>query len=262
MNSAGASGLWSPRRWQGVITLIFIGQLTVISWLGQRTPFHSRPVAPGPAIRLVGAGSAELLALADPTLFALPHLHGFSGPAWLNMAPPSFQPFVWTEPPRWLTLPVEQLGAAFHQFMTTNGFKPLGMSGHPEPELLLPELAARPSFPTQSMVRVTGQLAGRPLLTPLNLPSWTNEFILSNTVIKVIVDALGQTLVAPDKSSGYKRADQDALDHARAARFQPLPGASTDTWDAHPLGGLSFGELVFEWHTVPPVGTNAAPEKP
>ena len=264
MNSAGASGSWSRRHWYGVIILIFIGQLIFIFWLGQRTPFSRRWVAPGPAIRLAGPGSAQLLSLTDPTLFALPHVHGFSGPAWLNVAPLSFQPFLWTEPPRWLSLPVEQLGAAFHQFIATNEFKSLGMSGHAEPELLLPELPTQENFPTQSLLLVRGRLASRALLSPMDLPSWTNEFILSNTVIKVIVDALGQTLVAPDykTSSGYKRADQEALDRARAARFEPLPGASKDSWAAHPLEGLAFGELVFEWYTFPPVGTNATTEKP
>lgn len=77
MNSAGASGSWSRQHWYGVIILIFIGQLIFIFWLGQRTPFSRRWVAPGPAIRLAGPGSAELLSLTDPTLFALPHVHGF-----------------------------------------------------------------------------------------------------------------------------------------------------------------------------------------
>ncbi len=260
MNAAAASLLWSQRHWLGVISLIFIGQLTVIFWLGQRFPFPPNPAAPGPTIRLAGEGSAELLALTDPTLFALPHLHGFSGPAWLNLPPLSFQPFVWSEPPRWLTLPVEELGAAFHQFIATNQFKPLGTAG-PEPEFLLPELASQEAFPTQSLVRVRGQLASRNLLTPLNLPSYTNEFLLSNTVIRIVVDALGQTLVAPEKSSGYKPADQYALLQARSVRFEPLPGTSKKTWAAHPLDNLRFGELVFQWHTLPRIGTNAAPEK-
>jgi hypothetical protein len=247
-----------------VIALIFIGQLTVIFWLGQRIPFHPRRRPPGPTIRMAGTASGELLALTDPTLFALPHVHGFSGPAWLNIASPSFQPFVWAEPPRWLTLPVEQLGATLQQVIATNQFKPAEITGQPQPELLMPELASEQRLAEQSLLRVTGQLASRRLLTPLNLPAWTNSFVLSNTLIQVVVNALGEPFpVGPGReTSGDKRADQFALSWAKAARFAPLPGATQDTCARHPLADLTFGELFFQWHTLPLMETNGAAPKP
>ena len=50
---------------------------------------------------------------------------------------------------------------------------------------------------------------------------------------------------------GLKEADDYAVREAASAHFAPLTG------DAHLLGtdGLVWGELTFEWHTLP--ATNA-----
>src|SRR5207245_8560915 len=71
--------VWSARRWVGAVLLVFVLQLGAIFWLIDRTPVRVRQAASGPRLRLAGPGSAELLALEDPTLFALPHRLGFSG---------------------------------------------------------------------------------------------------------------------------------------------------------------------------------------
>ena len=70
----------------------------------------------------LAAGSSEWLMLNDPTLFALPSIEGFAGPAWVEPPPLIVHRKEWTEPPRMLQLPVAELGAIFSQFMETNRF--------------------------------------------------------------------------------------------------------------------------------------------
>src|SRR5215471_1898883 len=89
---------WSRRRWVLLLALVFAGQLASIYLLSNRSQVHARPMVNALVLRLAGHRSAELLALGDPTLFALPHQQGFSGPAWMNAPGPQFQPADWTEP--------------------------------------------------------------------------------------------------------------------------------------------------------------------
>ena len=90
---------WSLRRWWGLVALIFVVQLGLIFWLGNRNPIRPRPPARGAnASSLPRTASAELLALDDPTLFTLPHPQGFSGPAWRSAPQPEFRPFEWPAP--------------------------------------------------------------------------------------------------------------------------------------------------------------------
>jgi TonB family protein len=59
--------------------------------------------------------------------------------------------------------------------------------------------------------------------------------------VQVLVDAAGNVvstvLLTP---SGYDAADQRALELARALRFTPS-------------SSLTFGRIIFNWHTVPPI---------
>ncbi len=258
------AGTWSRRRRCGVIILIFVWQLIFIFWLGRRIPIQPAPGGTEPTVRLAGPQAGTILALTDPTLFALPHRHGFSGPAWLNFESPTNQPFIWSETSIGLDLPRASI-AAFDQFMMTNQFKPLGIAGRLETELLLPELPDEPMFRPQSGLLVSGSLAGRRLLTAVNLPAWTNDVLLSNTVIQVVVDALGTPMpvaAVRDASCGLAAADQFALDWVRKARFDPIPGATRDTWAHHPQAELSFGEILFQWHTIPKPSENGSSTKP
>jgi len=97
-------------------------------------------------------------------------------------------------------------------------------------------------------------LAARRLLTALDLPSWPHSDILTNTVVQVVVDADGDTLSStPLKSCGLSEADQFALKTAASARFLSArkPG--------QPAVPLSWGKMIFQWHTVPAESTNSAP---
>lgn len=256
MNAEPEPRPWSRRRWWTVIVLVFTLHVGLIFAFSERKPIVPQRLVQVPRLRLV-AEQSELLALGDPTLFALPHPRGFAAPAWLPIPRVEFDPFKWTESPRYLTLPVEQLGATFLQFMQTNTFAQFESETLPAPELSLPEFPPLFTPPTRSGLSVRGNLAQRRLLNPPELSSWPAADLLTNSVVRVQVDAAGNvfslTLVPP--GSGSKPADRRALELTRGLRFAPLSPPAIIAAD--PVGQLTSGTLVFEWHTVPLPPTNA-----
>lgn len=247
--AAGTARGWSRGRWLTLIALVCGAQVGFIFWLGARHEPAPRQAAKGANLRLAPTNSSELLTWMDPTLFALPHRHGFSGPGWLMAPRQEFQQFAWSEPPRWLELEVSQLGALFNQFAETNPpwFSQAGI--HLKLELKMPEIVSA-ELPEHSSLRVDGALANRLLLTPIELPSWTNADLLTNTVVQIMVNAQGTpvslTLLV---SSGLKEADAQAMRQARAARFEPERHDTAST-PVGALSGLVWGELVFKWRTL------------
>lgn len=114
-------------------------------------------------------------------------------------------------------------------------------------------------LPQKSSLRIEGGLAGRRLLTALDLPAWparTNSAaeldMLTNSVIQAVVDSEGKpvsvTLLIPS-GSGLQAADEYALAQARNFRFEPLPQADGQSDAPHSLAGLTWGTLIFEWCT-------------
>lgn len=247
-------GRWSRIRWWSMLALIFITQLALIFWLGARGPVYPGRTAPVPGLRIAGPAWDELLALNDPTLFALPHQQGFAGTAWLTVTNFGAEPFNWSEPPRWLIFPVAELGAVFRHYIATNQFGSPEAPSRLEPEFVSPQISSFRDLPQQSALRVTGGLA---LAIPLVLSSWTNSEMLTNSVVQVLVGGDGRPVSATLLSrSGLEEADREALQQAIRARFQrPAVRAGTPAGGG---GGLSWGQMIFEWHTVPPSPTNAS----
>ena len=192
----------------------------------------------------------EVLALSDPTLFALPHQEGFSGLAW--MTPPRLpaRSFSWSAEPSWLALGTEQLGIVFNQFLATNNFGLVQTLTFPEPVSTMPAVQSTATPPASSKLRIEGALARRRLLTTVSLPSRAHTDLLTNTVIQLVVDAEGKPFSATAlSSSGQPAADNYGLDLAWTLRFNSIEG------DSNPAGpGLVWGKLIFEWSTIP---TNA-----
>jgi TonB family protein len=245
-----------------MIGLIFGVQLALIFWLGDTTLVHPRPIAPGLTLKLAGSASAELLALHDPTLFALPHKQGVSAPAWLQTPQPEFHSFAWPEPTNHPHLAIDPLGAAFNQFVETDSFNPLPLPAKPLPELTLPELPPLAISAAPSTLRLEWNQAPRRLRTPLDLRSQENPEILTNTVVQVVVDAEGRpTFVTLLSGSGSKTADQQALEQANAAEFEPLDRNPAGT-PLSPAALLTWGRMIFQWHTLPLRPTNAPAASP
>ncbi len=268
---------WPRRRWWGLVALLFAAQVAFIFGLSDGGPILPRKPAAAPRLRLAGPAAADLLALTDPTLFVLPHSNGVSGPAWLRSPRLEFHPFDWSEPTNWLALPLEQLGAAFDQFIQTNQFSSLQIPLLPQPESRLPEPPPLASSAEPSTVRIESGLAAtgsagtgsasvpagtnppaRRLLTPLPLRPWPFTDLLTNTVVQILVNAEGQPVsVALLSSCGLKDADQYALAQAKAARFESLSDSGTESL-THPTARLSWVRLIFQWQTLPMPPTNSA----
>lgn len=240
------------RRWWLLLSLIFAGQVGSIFWLGDKGTVVVRKPAAAPLLRLAGNDASELLQLEDPTLFARPRWDAFSGPAWLNVPtnePPSAD---LAESPRWLALSSAEMGAEFEHFFNTNKVESANSLPKPQPELTMPPPVPLVFADEHSSCRLEGELARRPLLTAMNPPPVENTDILTNSVVRLVVDADGRTLsVALLSSSGLAAADTKALALAREARFEPLYGSGPETRSGL-LPQLSWGEMIFEWAVRPP----------
>ncbi len=248
---------WSFRRWAGMVVLIFVVQLALIFWLGSRAPIRSRPAVAGLRLRLVTSASAELRALYDPTLFTLPHPKGFSGPVWQTAPRLDYRPFEWLAPTGHLPMTADRLGTTLPRLAETNQFGASQLPAQPEAEPTLPKLAPLVLLKDQSVLQLEGDLAQRRLLTPPQLQPWTNLDILASSVVQVVVDADGRPVsVTLLSGSGKADADQDALKQAKAARFEPLSRAPTEP-GPNPTSRLTWGKMIFRWHTVPTPPTNA-----
>ncbi len=243
---------WSRKRWLALVTLVFAAQVALIFSLGEKHFPPPRPAANVPQLTLAD-NSSELIALDDPTLFALPHANDFAPAVRDRMFISTRPSFRWKEPPGELLSPaVENLGAVFTRFMQTNLSAAPLLDFKPEPKLNEPVMPLPPVFAENSSAHVEGELAQRKWLNPTGLPSWPHADVIAPSRVQLWVDATGNVvsagLLPPDDpgeaASHYDAADQRALELARAARFSPA---------ARP----AMGQLIFDWRTVAPAATNS-----
>jgi hypothetical protein len=261
-SSLGASRPSSRRRWWALVMLVLTVQLVLIFWLGETSPKRPRAAAPGLTLRLAGKGSAELLALRDPTLFVLPRPQGITRPGGLNTPRPEAHAVTWPEPTSYPPPALDEPGAAFTRFVASNAFNAAWPPATPPPRPTLPTVAPQPERPAQSIVRLEGDLVRRRLITSLVLPSQTNRDILRDSVVRLMVGAEGvPRSVTLLSGSGSPEADALALEQARGARFEALnrnPASAVP----EPTNALSWGRMLFLWHTMPLPLTNPPPVKP
>lgn len=241
------AGGWSWKKTISLIVLAFVAHLALVFIFGAKKMPAARTVTNVPQFQFA-ANDPELIALDDPTLFALPHVEDFFPAVWRRMPDitvPSARP---TETPPFLLPQAGALGAAFNEFMQTNRFAAVQLSFKPEPVQSSPFVPAISMLPDHSTWRLAGDLAHRQLLQPINVPTLTTNDVIAPNRVQLLVDTAGRVVsdVLLD-SSGSADADQQALKIARAARFAPADR-------------LMFGELIFTWHTVPvPETTTNAP---
>lgn len=266
MNPSSEPVRWTPRRWLSAIAIAFAIQATIVLAFGRR----SKPPAETPrfptAIQLVlGDPRTNLLwtlaGLEDPLVLALPTLRGFSRQAWLEFEPLRYQPAEASENTTWFELSNPALGSAFTDYVKSNRLPPELIAEKPFPPLVRYE----PRFPAEparieSSLRTEGALAQRSLANPIPLRSWVHSEMLSNTVVQIAVNADGITfspvLLA---ESGSAQVDSYALKIASEARFSPLPHEPRQPGRE---STLTWGRLVFRWHTVAPTGTNLPTNPP
>ena len=243
---------WSGWRWLSYLALAFGLHIVVFYFLADRKPPIPRPVKNAATLHLLEA-QTEPQQLDDPTLFALPHPRGFAANTWLRLPQITFASFRWTEPPRLLPLPLEQLGTIFLKQAEANPLtrRELDLIATPLTSVVMP--TDDDNQRTTSTLRIKGIPASRQLRrSPGPLPSFPARETLTNTVIKILVDARGQvlspTLFHP--GSGSKEADQTALKLAHNLWFNRAPNTTP----------LASGWLIFEWATTP--ATNAPATTP
>jgi hypothetical protein len=246
---------WPRQRLIFFIALALAAHVALIFIFGTRKETAPCPVVNAPLLQFADS-SSESIALDDPTLFALPHANDFGSPIWLKkpvITPPLFS---WTEPPRFLPLAGKNLGAVFNQFMQTNPLPQLVLNFKPEPQFSMPDSPGVPSLPQSSTLQIVGELAKRPLLNHLALPSQPYDNVIQPSQVQVLVDAAGDVLsvvllpdtdgdiiTASSDSGSDDAADQQAMDLARTLRFAPAPQ-------------VTLGKIIFNWHTVPLITTN------
>lgn len=249
---------WSAGRWLGLAALIFVAQLGAFFLLGKNGATEKKSFRPAPVLTAVNL-STESTALENPTLFALPNQHGFSGAAWLKVRFARYEPADWSEPERWLSLRADELGGEFRKLIQA-GPNRAQIAQKIEPEFALPRLPSPDEeSDLRSTFRVHGGLANRALLSPFELRSWTNAILLTNSVVQLIVDVAGFTRTATLlASSGFKEADDEALALSKAARFGQSPVPQTKK---NP-GELTLGQIIFEWQTMTLPVTNVSPSLP
>jgi hypothetical protein len=235
---------WSRQRWLTFVAVVFAAQVALIFALGEKHFRPPRTVKNVPQLTLADS-SSELIALNDPTLFALPHVNDFVPAVWGQMPAVSQPSFRWTESPLPPPLAAEDLGAIFTRFMQTNQFAAPLLDFKPEPKLSEPVLPLSPVFADASTLQIAGDLAQRKLLTPENLPSWPWADVIAPGKVQVLVDMAGNVVsVVLLEASGPELADTNALALARRLRFAPA-------------SRLTVGQLIFNWRTVAPPATNS-----
>jgi hypothetical protein len=239
---------WSWKRTGFIIVFALAAQLAFIFLLGTKKTVAPLAVTNVPVFRLADNSSA-LVRLTDPTLFALPHVEDFVPAAWSQPPTNAAPVFSWValEPARYLALAPASLGAAFNVFMQTNHFSPLVLGFKPDAQLAMPQAAVESLLPQNSTWRLAGDLAGRRVLNTntFAVPPINVNDVIAPSRVQLLVDKDGNIASAVLlESSAYAPADQEALALAQRLQF-----ARSDK--------LMFGEIIFNWHTVPLATTNA-----
>ena len=235
---------WSRTRWFVLLMLAVAAHFAFVFLFGAKKATAPRAVTNVPQLHIAESDN-EFIALNDPTLFAQPHgALDFEPVAW--RLPPGISPptFHWTEPAPFLPVAEKVLGADFNGFLQTNRFAKLTLDFKPQPQFAEPTIILASSLPQTSTAQLVGGLAGRQWLNLPAIPIIAYNDILPPSRVQLLVDTSGNVIstVLLD-SSEWDTADQQALQLARTAKFNPAPAPA-------------LGEMIFNWHTLPNTSTN------
>jgi len=245
---------WPWRKIFFLILLAMVVHVTLIYFFGTRKQYTPRPVTKVPRLQLVGDAN-PFIALNDPALFALPNPRDFSSAIWLRVPVVVSPSFRWDESPQWLPLATGNPAAAFRQFLQPNADAQIRLMAQPLPEMPAPSTSLGTALPQSSTFKILGSLARRRLLNPAALPSLPYDNVIPPSKVQVLVDTTGNVISAillpladnMEAADRYDAADQEALEIARGLRFIPAKQ-------------LAFGEIIFQWHTIPaPANNNTSP---
>ncbi len=236
LSSPTAAG-WSWKKTFLVIVFALAAQLAFVFLLGAKKTAAPRVATNVPVFRLADNAS-ELVRLTDPTLFALPHAEDVA--ASISQPPAVETPtFRYTEAPPFLLPNAASLGAAFNAFIQTNSFVTVALNFKSEPQITIPQADIESVLPQNSTWQLAGDISGRRILNALSAPTLAVNDVIAPSRVQLLVDKSGNVASAVLlETSGYDAADQQALELARTLQFMPADK-------------LMFGEIIFNWHTVP-----------
>lgn len=232
---------WNWNQLGFLIAFAFAAHLAFIFVFGEKKAPTPRVATNVPQFQLAD-NSSELIALYDPTLFALPHVEDYAPAVWRRTPEIKSPSFRWTEAPPFLSPAAETFGTEFGSFMQSNQIAMVPMNFKPDPEIIVPDVPVESMLPQSSSLEFSGDITQRKLLKSIVVPTLPYNDVLPPSKVQLLVGDNGSVIsVVTLESSGYDKADQTALELSRTARFAPAPG-------------LTLGEFIFNWHTVP---TNA-----
>jgi TonB family protein len=251
--------------WLGGFLFLFLLHAFGIFIYGERNKAPIPWQRPKPFLHIGGNAltDEQLIKLTggrDPTLFALPHPHGFSGSAWLKFQPGIPARSNWSAPPEWLPLPVAQLGGTLREFVTTNRRpEETLLSALRVPKTLEARLPGEPAL-TKTSIHIGGPLAARRLLRAPALPGVAHHDVLKNTVVALAVNGEGVVeSVSISGTSGSPEADEQALELARRFEFQPLALREAQAREA---AAPTLGRVTFTWQLLPPTNGHSNASAP
>jgi TonB family protein len=239
---------WSSQKWRATVTVLVLAQLGFVFAFGRKQDPVPRSSVQKTRFKIRGEGQARsepesFLRVMDPTLFALPSSHGFTGPAWFHAPSFTYDLTNWNEGPEWLELEVVTLGESvkFDGMPSQVAKAEENAAGElHQPELLGP----KPVY--QSTLSLEGDIVDRLEPNTVLLPSQPFKDLLAATVIQVAVEPDGRVVSAQIwSSSGSKEADLEALRTAKTLLFTPQPNSRNE-------GLPAWGKLHFQWFTVEP----------
>ncbi len=254
----GSTGQWSGRTWAMVVTGLFLLHLAGLWKFGSvPLPAARRPEAV-PQWRWSEAPWEDWLALFDPTFFVHGHGESFSGPGWMHLPQVAYSAPLALEPPRFLEPTDLQWIETLQILDSASRWSPSPLGLRVGTEMWTSNLTPRVVWPeASSRLRLVADVRPRTLRRdPPALPGWPFGDLLTNSVVRMLVDASGRVLTATLLvSSGLPPADQKALEVARQLEFESVAPEAGGT---PARGDLTPVLAVFEWQTLAP-GTAGPP---
>jgi TonB family protein len=229
---------WGPARWTLLLALALAAHFGLVFLLGAWKAPAQRVLERVPQFHLATQDD-ELLALTDPTLFALPHeAMDFFPAEWRRPPAVAEHYFSWTEKPLFLSVRADELGSDFEAFMQTNPVPAPPLNFKPAPQLAQPDIRLKSNLPSHSTWELSPELAARLIDRP-DLPALNKNDTLPPSRVQVLVDAGGLVFSAVLlDSSGWETADKMALAISQKMKFEPAQSAV-------------FGTITFHWRTRP-----------
>lgn len=235
---------WTRKKFNLFLVAALVLHVALIFLLGTKQPIIPRPVTAVPRLQLADSSDA-FIALSDPTLFTRPNAHDLATVFWRRLKPPQPPNFSFNQiaAPSYLPPTEAGFGAYFFNFVQSHPGD-FSVNFKPEPRRVVPDGTWEEDLGHATTLQISGDLAGRRLLTALELPALPANDVIEPSRVQVLVDTLGNVVSAVVLQPASDNAgNQRALQLVRNLRFAPAPR-------------LMFGEITFAWHTVPLTATN------